>query len=163
MATGERIRYLRTLRAMTQKQLGIEVGFPERTADIRLAQYESGTRTPKEDIVERIADVLDVSPASINVPDIDSYVGLMHTLFALEDLYGFKIDELNNEVCIRIDKSKGSMSLTLFDYLSAWQKESKRLRDGQTTKEEYDTWRYHFPEHNAQKFEAELYNVRKKK
>lgn len=50
MAIGERIRFIRNLRGMTQKLLGTAIGFPEKTADIRLAQYESGTRTPKEDI-----------------------------------------------------------------------------------------------------------------
>ena len=46
MAIGERIRFFRNLRGMTQKYLGTVVGFPEKTADIRMAQYESGSRTP---------------------------------------------------------------------------------------------------------------------
>ena len=32
MAIGERIRFFRNLRGMTQKYLGQEVGFPEKTA-----------------------------------------------------------------------------------------------------------------------------------
>ena len=47
MATGERIRFFRTLRGMTQKYLGLLLGFPESSADVRLAQYESEDRTPK--------------------------------------------------------------------------------------------------------------------
>ena len=47
MAIGERIRYFRNKRGMTQKYLGTAVGFPEKSADVRLAQYESGTRSPK--------------------------------------------------------------------------------------------------------------------
>jgi len=46
MAIGERIRFIRNLRGMTQKGLGAAVGFDEKTADVRIAQYESGTRTP---------------------------------------------------------------------------------------------------------------------
>ena len=52
MAIGERIRFIRNLRGMTQKYLGIMAGLPERTADIRMAQYEAGTRTPKEDLTK---------------------------------------------------------------------------------------------------------------
>lgn len=37
MAIGERIHFFRTLRSMTQKYLGMAVGFPERTADVRMA------------------------------------------------------------------------------------------------------------------------------
>ena len=51
MAIGERIRFIRNLRGMTQKWLGQAVGFPPKTADVRMAQYESGSRTPKEDLV----------------------------------------------------------------------------------------------------------------
>ena len=87
MAIGERIHYFRNLRGMTQKYLGMAIGFPEKSADIRMAQYESGTRSPKEEITEKLAQALDVSPKALDVPDIDSYVGLMHTLFALEDIY----------------------------------------------------------------------------
>ena len=87
MAIGERIHFFRTLRSVTQKYLGMAIGFPERSADVRLAQYENGTRSPKADITAVLANALDVSPDALNVPDIDSEIGLMHTLFTLEDCY----------------------------------------------------------------------------
>ena len=91
MAIGERIQFFRKLRGMTQKYLGTQVGFPEKSADVRLAQYETGTRTPKADMTAALANILDVSPLALSVPDIDSYLGLMHTLFTLEDRYGLKV------------------------------------------------------------------------
>ena len=54
MAIGERIRFFRNLCGMTQKYLGQVVGFPEKTADIRMAQYESGSRTPKADLTNKL-------------------------------------------------------------------------------------------------------------
>ena len=63
MSIGERIRYIRNLRGMTQKELGKAIGFDDRTADIRIAQYESGTRTPKANYVEAIAKALNVNEA----------------------------------------------------------------------------------------------------
>ena len=45
MAVGDRIKRARNLRGMTQKELGIAIGFEEKSADIRIAQYESNTRT----------------------------------------------------------------------------------------------------------------------
>ena len=48
MAIGERIHFFRTLRGMTQKYLGMALGFPEKSADVRLAQYETGSRTFKQ-------------------------------------------------------------------------------------------------------------------
>ncbi|MBQ7611703.1 MAG: helix-turn-helix transcriptional regulator [Spirochaetaceae bacterium] len=88
MAIGERIHFTRNLSDMTQKYLGTLVGFPEKTVDIRMAQYEAGTRTPKEDLTKALAGAFDVSPLALNVPDIDSGFSLMHTLFGLEDRYG---------------------------------------------------------------------------
>ena len=61
MAVGDRIKRARNLRGMTQKELGIAIGFEEKSADIRIAQYESNTRTPKEDLLRKIAEVLDVN------------------------------------------------------------------------------------------------------
>ncbi len=92
---------------MTQKFLGLQVGFSERTADIRMAQYEAGTRTPKEDLTKALAHALDVSPDALTVPDIDTYIGLMHTLFALEDIYGLTIEKRDGEILMRIDPFQG--------------------------------------------------------
>ena len=61
MAIGERIHFFRLLRGMTQKYLGMALGFPEKSADVRLAQYETGSRTPKADLTAALAQVLDVS------------------------------------------------------------------------------------------------------
>ena len=145
MAIGERIRFFRNLRGMTQKYLGQAVGFPEKTADIRMAQYESGSRTPKAELTENLAGALGVSPLALSVPDIDSYLGLMHTLFALEDIYGMKIDKLDDEVCIRLDKNRGTSYISLLERFTAWQKEAEKYRNGEISKEEYDHWRYTYP------------------
>ena len=131
MAIGERIRFFRNLKGMTQKYLGMQVGFPEKTADIRMAQYESGSRTPKAELTENLAGALGVSPLALSVPDIDSYLGLMHTLFALEDIYGMKIDKLDDEVCIRLDKNRGTSYISLLERFTAWQKEAEKYRNGE--------------------------------
>ena len=148
MAIGERIRFIRNLRGMTQKWLGISVGFPEKTADIRMAQYESGTRTPKEDLVKTLSGVLEVSPLALSVPDIDSEQGLMHTLFALEDLYGLKIDINDGEIRLRLDNGKAA-STSLSEMLTDWAEQAEKYKNGEITKEEYDQWRYNFPKYDT--------------
>lgn len=58
---------------MTQKQLGLAVGFSESTADIRIAQYESGARAPKASLLHRIASVLEADPIvlSVDIPETE--------------------------------------------------------------------------------------------
>ena len=146
MAIGERIHFFRTLRGMTQKYLGMAIGFPEKSADVRLAQYENGSRTPKADVTAALAEVLDVSPKALDVPDIDSYTGLMHTLFTLEDRYGLEICESDGEVHLRVRIQKGRDAVELHRMLSAWGVVAAKLKAGEITQEEYDRWRYHYPE-----------------
>ena len=62
MAIGERIRFIRNLRGMTQKYLGIKAGLPEKTADIRMAQYEAEAREPKAALVEQMASIFKSAP-----------------------------------------------------------------------------------------------------
>ena len=145
MAIGERIRFFRNLRGMTQKYLGQVVGFPEKTADIRMAQYESGSRTPKAELTESLAGALGVSPLALSVPDIDSYLGFIHTLFAVEDIYGVRAEKQGDEVHIVFDGSKRTMNESVFKMLSAWADQSDKLKKGEVSKDQYDRWRYTFP------------------
>ncbi len=146
MAIGERIHFFRTLRGMTQKYLGMALGFPEKSADVRLAQYENGSRTPKADLTAALAQILEVSPHALAVPDIDSYVGLMHTLFTLEDRYGLKICECDGEIHLRVDVFQGKDATRLHEMLCAWGEQAAKLKSGEISKEDYDRWRYRYPE-----------------
>ena len=146
MAIGERIHFFRNMRGMTQKYLGMLLGFPEKSADVRLAQYETGARTPKADLTASLANALDVSPQALAVPDIDSYIGLMHTLFTLEDRYGLKIDEADGEVCLKVDVRKNKDAAELHKMLCSWRQAAAMLKAGEITQEEYDRWRYRYPE-----------------
>ena len=145
MAIGERIHFFRTMRGMTQKYLGMLVGFPERSADVRLAQYETGSRKPKADLTAALAQALDVAPQALDIPDIDSYIGLMHTLFALEDIYGLTISEADGEVCLKVNKDKSKDAAELLQMLTAWQEQAVKLSAEEISREDYDQWRYNYP------------------
>ena len=145
MAIGERIHFFRIMRGMTQKYLGMLVGFPERSADVRLAQYETGSRKPKAELTAALAQALDVVPQALDIPDIDSYIGLMHTLFALEDNYGLTITEADGEVCLKVNKDKSKNAAELLKMLSAWKEQADKLSTEEISKEEYDQWRYNYP------------------
>ncbi|MFL8578198.1 helix-turn-helix domain-containing protein [Clostridioides difficile] len=145
MAIGQRIKFFRTKKKLTQKQLGEKLGFIGKTSDVRMAQYESEARVPKIDLVKEMANLFGVSTHALNVPNIDTYIGLMHTLFALEDMYGLKIGEIDGELCLHLDKSSKEYTF-MFDMLHAWQLQAARLESEEISKEEYDAWRYKYPE-----------------
>ena len=54
-------------------------------ADIRIAQYESGVRTPKHALLCTLAEALGVSPSALDIPRIKSHEVLKQLLLALED------------------------------------------------------------------------------
>ena len=145
MAIGERIHFFRIMRGMTQKYLGMLVGFPEKSADVRLAQYETGSRKPKADLTAALAQALDVAPQALDIPDIDSYIGLMHTLFTLEDIYGLTVSESDGEICLKVSKDKSKNADELLKMLCAWQEQAAKLSAEEISREDYDQWRYNYP------------------
>jgi transcriptional regulator with XRE-family HTH domain len=131
ISKGKRIRYFRTQRNMTQKQFGTAIGFPEQTADIRMAQYEADVRTPKHETITRLSNVLSVSAATLSIPKIEDETTLMHLLFSVEDsLYELPEDE----------KRK------VLNAVLQWWLMLQKQKSGQITKAEYDEWRYHYPD-----------------
>ena len=155
MAIAERINYFRNKCGMTMKHLGQRLGYAEKSADVRVAQYESGNRKPKEDTIHALAEIFDVAPAALDVPDIDSYIGIMHTLFVLEDQYDLSADLIDGEPVLRFgtDIKKRSHLWNLF---YSWAAEANRLHNGEITEEEYNTWRYHFPKFDKGNIWAEV-------
>lgn len=104
---GEKIKKIRIKNCLTQKQLGILVGFSESNADIRIAQYESGTRVPKEELMEKIAEVLNVTTAELVVPEL---------LCQLEKL-GFKLAMFDDEPIIRANSENTQLRGIMLEYM----------------------------------------------
>ena len=53
---------------ITQKELGIALGFPEDSADVRIAQYEADARKPRDEILANMAKELGVPLDILMVP-----------------------------------------------------------------------------------------------
>jgi transcriptional regulator with XRE-family HTH domain len=53
---------------LTQKELGMAVEFPDSCANVRIAQYESNIRTPKENLMKLFASTLGVPVELFTVP-----------------------------------------------------------------------------------------------
>ena len=155
MAIAERINYFRNKCGMTMKYLGQRLGYAEKSADVRVAQYESGNRKPKEDTIHALAEIFDVAPAAHDVPDIDSYIGIMHTLFVLEDQYDLSADLIDGEPVLRFgtDIKKRDFLWNLF---TSWAVEAARYRAGEISEEDYNAWRYHYPKFDKGNIWAEV-------
>ena len=74
-----------------------------------------------------MVQIFEVSPNALNVPDIDTDIGLMHTLFTLEDTRGLKIGKLDGELCLRLDKDAGMTYHSMWDMFNTWYQQAEKL------------------------------------
>lgn len=144
MNISERIRFFRKKKGLSLKQLGLLVGFPEKCADVRIAQYESGTRKPKESIVGAIAKALNISPLALSIPEIGDPLSLLHLMFALEDTYGEWVEGRNGAVALNFDPYNNKDAARLYVMFCEWRDQYEKMLNGKITKEEYDNWRYNY-------------------
>ena len=133
MNIGKRLRNIRNHRNMTQQELGVKLGIDEKSAGVRVIQYEKGLRTPRKEYVEKFSEVLDVVPEAINIPQINDSTDLIHLLFGLEDFHNMKINKLNRQFCLTFDDDE------INSILSEWYTKKMKLSE-----EEYNDWRYTF-------------------
>ncbi len=73
-------------------------------------------------------------------------VNLMHTLFALEDIYGLKIKNVEGQPHLFLDASISAPGSSADEMLRAWMEQADKLENDEISKEEYDKWRYKYPE-----------------
>ncbi|MCD8014446.1 MAG: helix-turn-helix domain-containing protein [Lachnospiraceae bacterium] len=163
MSVGSKIRYVRNLRNLTQKELGIKVGFTPATADVRIRQYEYEKMVPKADILKRIADALDVDIAALNGVEFQSEKELMHTLFDLERDFGLRLEKRGSKYMLCFDPN--SEVEPYMDYaLSSWYKARETMlnpfEENADDDLQYHLWTQRFPidlvqEETAQKEQTE--------
>ena len=146
MAIGDRIKRIRNFRGLTQKEFGKLIGFDEKTADIRVAQYESGTRTPKEELLQKMAEVLDVNYRSLYEPALYAVEDIMYTLFELDEHYTTIVHDVSDEEYPESKHLAVQFKSNLLDsFLKEWQQRKKDLADGVISKAEYTEWKLNWP------------------
>lgn len=147
MAIGDKIKKIRVKRDMTQKDLGLAIGFNEKTADVRMAQYESGTRVPKEAVIVKIAEVLKVNADYLMAPAIDKTEEIIHALIYLDELNQLKMEAENYCTPEGAELKRIKISLTYLDtYLEEWYNKKKALENEAITQDEYYEWKVNWPE-----------------
>lgn len=147
MTIGQKIKKYREAKNLTQKQVALRAGMSEPA----IRNYELGNRTPSAKQIEKIALSLDVSPFAISNPDLESYVGVMHALFYLEENYGVTPGEIDGEICLRF-KDKFS---TISSNVEKWLREYKTVQnasedDLEKAKAYYEEWKNSYPRLSAQ-------------
>ena len=150
LSIGDRIKKARVFRGMTQKELGIAVGFNEKNADIRIAQYEGNTRRPKSGTLNKIAEVLDVGFFTLYEPYPHNAENIMYSL----------LDQGNNPTRVQLEevlitdglqRSQKRIAVVynydhMDEYLREWKLRREQVLNHTITVEEYTEWVVNWPD-----------------
>ena len=137
MTIGEKIKKYRTKKNLTQKQLAAMAGLSEPA----IRNYELGNRTPSEKHINNIATALEINPFAISDPNLDSYLGVMHTLFELEENWGASVISESGTAYITFPAGSDLRSR-----LSDWGEAFAKYKAGSMTEDEYKEWKSTYPE-----------------
>ena len=147
MILGERIKRIRTFRRLTQRELGLKLGYEERNADVRVAQYESGYRVPKKDTLMEIARILNVNYINFITEAPDCAEDIMQTFFWLDEdnRNTFHLFQLirNPSKCNASDDK--SVRYNDSDEWPEWWLRKEQLKSGEISEDEYFEWKINWP------------------
>lgn len=150
MTLGDKIRKYRTLKGLTQAQLGSIVKL---TGD-RIRQYENDVRKPKDGKLMEIAEALNINPTALFEPDYRNPNSVMHTLFELEDIYGLRFEKSGENYQLVFSQSDDCQNSNwLMDGIAAWTAKRKELQPDindsaeaiTDKKEKYTLWKARYP------------------
>ena len=166
MTTGEKIKRIRRHRQMTQKELGEKIGLGAGGAN-RIAQYEMGYRIPKKPLLEKMAEVLNVSAMALSEGGNGAAADMMEQLFWLDEEVPGIINlvrtqrsetryNANQDFSLRYDDNDdwppdGPVAMwfnstILNDFLKDGAEVQRKLRQGEITERDYFEWKICWPE-----------------
>lgn len=166
MTVGEKIKKIRTFRGMTQKELGLAIGFEEKGADNRIAQYETNYRVPKRDLLDKIAQALRVECQNFYTLQPGCAEDFMRTFFWLdEDSPGsIRLFQLvrnpgkigaSDDTAVRYndtDDWPAQPPVGIYfnyglvdDFMREWLLRQQELHAGEITRDEYFEWKLNWP------------------
>ncbi|WP_302630169.1 helix-turn-helix domain-containing protein [uncultured Eubacterium sp.] len=131
METGKKIKLIRTMRGLTQKQLGELSGIHE----VAIRKYELGKNLPKEEQLKKIADALNVNVNSLLEFNIEADGDVLPLLFAIDDKFSMEIKDSEDGIGLFFDNPN------LIQFLKDWQAMKELLDNGSQTKANYELWK----------------------
>ena len=117
----------------------IAIGIGEESASPRMAQYETDNRTPRKEMLHKMAVVLDVDPRNISIPTGYREEDMIYRLLVLEDYFPEMKLEKNGrtgEVVINLQNKK------IKEFLYQWGTIRGKKKQGMISEDEYMQWKY---------------------
>ena len=134
MTVGEKIKFIRNFRGMTQKELGVGIGFDEKGADNRIAQYETNYRVTFFWLDED-------NPGAINLFQLVRNPGKCNASDDTAVRYNDS-DDWPAHPPVGLWFKYGVVD----DFMREWLVRKNELKTGEITREEYLEWKLNWPD-----------------
>lgn len=136
MTTGERIYRARKAAGLSRRELAEHLGRTEGT----VRHYECDRIEPTDDAIEKMANVLGVSPRSLQDKHMDSVEDVVEALFQMEEAgFGIEPVETKNGMVLAVNPD-APHAPKLIMALEKWDKQRKALKGGDISQVEYAKW-----------------------
>lgn len=167
---GAKIKRYRELRGFSQRELGLRCGFPFGSADVRIAQYESNKKVPRDAALEKIAQALEIDVNALFDTNVLNDDAMYHVLFDLEDLHGLHPVLIDGSYYLEFSgPTSYGREITRLDYssfLSNWyetrQKYSTAVKADSSNADlklgEYTLWKAEYPQNEAKEHSQNISN-----
>lgn len=135
MISGQKLKKLRLLRELTQKELAIKAGL----TDAAIRNYELGNRSPTKEQMQKIAQALDCDISALTDHEPNSIHEFIHIIFDYEKEMKLRplIDESTSVLL--------SHDMNFNDFLVEWDEMRKKHYNGEITDEEFEDWKLSYP------------------
>ena len=135
MDIGERIRYVRQFRGLTQTELAEKVGLPAgENGRIRISQYENGTYMPKEEMLEKISEALGINSFYLSTKEHTHYLDFVWNLFEFDRDFPIVITQDGKRFNLGIELS------IMEEFFKQWMQKKADLESGKISKDNYIEW-----------------------
>lgn len=148
---GNRIKRIRTEKGMSRAELGEKVNLDQD----RIQQYENGRRKPKTPLLKKIAEALSVSVFALMDPVPTSTLGVMYTLFELEENFNMTVargpenKDKNPTMALSVS-SADPMYYYMQEWLDEYEKTKSQLESASSAEEDetilkaYHEWKWNY-------------------
>lgn len=137
LSVGSRISFLRQLRGMTQQELGNEIGIKGKKARNIICRYERTGRIPRNNVLEKIATVLDVNLNFIKKYDFSDPMDIYYLMIWSEELCSEFVCTMTDSISV----SNVAQSIISKRYKD-WYRARRKYKKKEITREDYLKWKF---------------------
>ena len=119
LTQGSRIAFARQFRKFTQDEVSEKLGLTGENKRVNMTRYEKGERTPKDDRLIKIANILKINHHSIEKYNFENPLDIVYIFTWLEKLY----PKMNIDVARRyIQRNKKSSDKLIIKWIDLFNK-----------------------------------------